>query len=281
MFILVTKLIVFLNFLRKMMETKLNSEEIPTGLMSSLDITDAEILPFLPYLFKDLWELGSAPGYKYELLKKNMLTSNKPRILDLGCGKGAELIQLRLKFEFEGLGVDIIPEFIEDAKFRCSLNNCKDLTFRVDNYKENLLNFKDFKIVIFSYDSDILGSITESLNSLKDIFPPAKGYILFDNANRKSDKLNELNKRYPSFKETKQFFLEANFQIVGYIFWDMNRLKRDNDFNNNCIATRAKELMDKNPDKMHFLQDFVEKQFDESRLLENELTCVTWLLKNG
>jgi hypothetical protein len=155
------------------------------------------------------------------------------------------------------------------------------LTFKVEDYKAKLSDYNDFKVVIFSYDSDLLGSISESLKALKTVVPPAKGYILFDNAIRKNETPSELNKSYPSFKETKSFIADANLQIFGYIYWDMPTLKRQNDFNNTCIAGRARELKEKYPDKSEILQQFVANQLHESNLLATDLICVTWLLKNG
>jgi len=52
-----------------------------------------------------------------------------------------------------------------------------------------------------------------------------------------------------------------------------------NDNNNKNIVRRAMELKLKYPDKSKIFDDYVKKQLDECEFLENEVKCVTWLLR--
>lgn len=238
-----------------------------------------EITPYLPYLMKDLWELGSIPAYKYELLSKHMLTNGNPSIIDFGCGKGAELIQLAGKFKFTGTGVDILPEFIEEANFRKGLNLAEFLTFKVDDFKKNIASYSDFNVLIYDYDVDIFGNIPNTLNVLKNVILKDKGCILFDNAILKTEKPSERTKNYDNFKNVKTQIIEAGYDVLSYIFWDMRHIVRTDEFNNMCIARRAEELKEKYPDKQELLSSYVRKKSEKAELFASELNGITWLLR--
>jgi len=249
--------------------------------MYTLDAENKELIPYLPYLLKDLWELGSIHAYKYELLNKNMLTRDKPAIIDLGCGKGAELVQLSQKFDFEGTGVDIIPEFIDDANFRKRLNNCEHLTFILDDYKENLSKYSNYDVLFFVYDEVVFGSISDTLKTLKNVIRKDSGYILFDNAFLKDKSKADIMKGYDTYSSIKTQITSSGYDILAYIFWDNKYVSRMNEFNNICIAKRAEELSEKYPDKKELFNSYTKKQIEVSKLLENDLTCITWLLRSN
>ncbi|WP_313019647.1 hypothetical protein [Acetoanaerobium noterae] len=58
-------------------------------LAKSLTAESVELIPYLPYLLQDLWELGSSPKDMVHLISKNIIISEKTKVLDLACGKGA------------------------------------------------------------------------------------------------------------------------------------------------------------------------------------------------
>ena len=63
-----------------------------------------KLLPFIPELFKDLWELGSSPKVVLEWISHLKLPAYKTKVLDLGCGKGAVSITLARELKFNILG---------------------------------------------------------------------------------------------------------------------------------------------------------------------------------
>ncbi len=246
--------------------------------MSSPKIQNEELRPYLPYLLKDIWEMGNIPAYKYELLSKNLLTASNPSIIDLGCGKGAELIQLAEKFKFQGTGVDIYPEFIEEANFRKKLNNCEHLNFINDNFVTNLSAYKDFDIILFEYNSKLFGSVAESLNKIRTILKDSKGYILFDEAVLNDGTKAETIKDFQVYKNVKEQILASNFKIIGYIYWNVQYMTRQYEFNNICISRRVSELIEKEPEKEELFQSFLDHQKRKEKLFEKDLNCITWLL---
>jgi hypothetical protein len=60
----------------------------------SLGAQTTELIPYLPYLLQDLWELGGMPGDVCALLQPHVSMEKELRVLDLACGKGAVGISL-------------------------------------------------------------------------------------------------------------------------------------------------------------------------------------------
>ena len=53
------------------------------ALATSLTADTTELLPFLPYLLQDFWELGSDPEVMIRLIKKHIALSPEISVLDL------------------------------------------------------------------------------------------------------------------------------------------------------------------------------------------------------
>lgn len=63
--------------------------ETKEKLAKSLTANSIELIPFLPYLLQDLWELGSSSEEITDLLSDYCELNEDSKILDLACGKGA------------------------------------------------------------------------------------------------------------------------------------------------------------------------------------------------
>lgn len=251
------------------------------GILPSPKIENEELRPYLPYLLKDVWEMGNIPAYKFELLSKNLLTKNRPSIIDLGCGKGAELIQIAKNFEFEGTGVDIYPEFIEEANFRKKLNNCEHLTFIADDFVNNLKQYKEYNVILFEYNSRLFGSVADSLNSIRNVLKGGKGYILFDAAVLKDSSKVGVIHGFELQKNIKEQMNVANFSILGYIYWNVQYITRQYELNNICISRRAAELSEKEPEKSDLFNSYLAHQERKRQLFAKDLDCITWLLRTN
>jgi SAM-dependent methyltransferase len=77
-------------------------QDIWFSILESLDGKDPRVLPYLPFLLQDLWELGSSPGVISGLVKRHAQGQDRRlRVLDLGCGKGTVSVQLACDLECE------------------------------------------------------------------------------------------------------------------------------------------------------------------------------------
>jgi len=90
-------------------------KDLRSCVVESLDGTNDDIFPFLPYLLQDLTEIGADPDIVCTILRNNVKNIEHLKILDLGCGKGAIVVPLAREFGCSVVGIDAIPEFIESA----------------------------------------------------------------------------------------------------------------------------------------------------------------------
>ena len=65
---------------------------VEESVVMAMDGTSSNLFPFLPYIFQDLWEIGTSPEIVLTLVKKHTTDYSNLKVLDLGCGKGAVLI---------------------------------------------------------------------------------------------------------------------------------------------------------------------------------------------
>ena len=89
------------------------SDRIERSISESLEV-DRHLLPHMPFLLQDLWALGSSVDHIVDIVDSFNLPENA-QILDLGCGKGAVLIQIAAKYGFEVTGIDVMDAFLEDV----------------------------------------------------------------------------------------------------------------------------------------------------------------------
>ena len=144
---------------------------------------DIEIINFLPYLLKDLWEMGTSSDAVIRLLKSHVISDNKiKKILDLGCGKGAVLIRIAQEFGFKIYGVDAVQGFIDEAIEGALKHKVENLChFEVGDLKEVLKNSQGYDVVILGAVGSVLGNTEETINKLKKCLKPG-GYIIIDDS---------------------------------------------------------------------------------------------------
>ena len=141
-----------------------------------------EIIPFLSYLLQDFWELGSDPEIMIELIDKHVSLSEKTRILDLACGKGAVSVKVAQKLGVKVKGIDLIPEFIELAGQKAKEYKVGDLCeFEIGDINEAVKTESEYDCVIFGAVGNVLGSPAETLAKLKATIRD-DGYILMGEA---------------------------------------------------------------------------------------------------
>lgn len=253
--------------------TKINEH-----LLKSLDITDSEIEPYIPEILSSLWELGSNAEYVIQLLKSNLPGKKFSRVLDLGCGKGATLIKLADKLNISGVGIDIVPEFIKIANQLTAQNELsKKLHFEIADIARYIQTSFDNDLVIYGYDSELLGDVYSSLRRLKSC-TRSKGHIVLEAAYCR-DKATVIE-GYPNIEEIESAILKNNLSCSGKVVWEHKVLVETNSRNNALIGDRIERLSDIYPDRKQLFSEYMQNQIEESEFLENHTECATWLLKN-
>lgn len=256
----------------------MNSTE--ESVIFSLDGEGFEIYPYLDYILQDCLEIGSSPEVIYQLLRRNSMTrDNKTfKVADLGCGKGSVSVKLAVEFDCQVTGLDAYPPFIRDAeKYAANMNVSRKCEFEIADIRKKINELKGFDLAILGSIGPILGNTGETLEKLRPCLNP-DGFIVLDEAY-----IIEETGFKSDIYQTRQILVDQiekqGYEIVDEILFTSEEMRTSNEDIFNNIKKRTDELIEKHPDKRAIFEQYVESQSTENDVLENKVTCVTWLLK--
>lgn len=251
-------------------------------LAGSLTAETTELIPYLPYLLQDIWELGSNPRDMVRMVKEHIALSSRTRALDLGCGKGAVSVSLCRELGIRSKGIDLLPEFIEEAKSKAEEHGVSGLCeFTVQDINESVKHEKGYDIVILGAVGDVLGEPAKTLEKLKGVVH-RNGFILIDEGylDGDQDDVRYQNYEYLTLEQWKELFRKLDLQLVaGITDEDDESMNEINDYNNKMIRIRADELIAGYPENKAIFEGYVRSQQMECDDLDDVVVGVTWLLK--
>jgi len=255
--------------------------ETKEKLARSLTAETTDLLPYLPYLLQDLWELGANPTEIIRLIKKHMPLSNDMKILDLACGKGAVSIKIAESLGIHVHGIDIIPEFIEYANQKAKELNAGALChFACGDVNEVVNTATNYDCVIFGATGDILGNPPETLRKLTKTIRPG-GYVVMDECYLPDGSSNEevryKNYDYLTHEQWLHIFKDSGLTLVEETVAEENSFDYSNDMQ--AITLRANELIVKHPEKRMIFEGYIQSQLNECDDLKNSVVGVTWMLQ--
>ena len=254
--------------------------DINEKLACSLTAETTQLLPYLPYLLQDLWELGSNPRDMIGLMKKHMPISKGTKVLDLACGKGAVSINIAKELGIHAHGFDLLPDFLDYARTKANEMGVSALChFSHGDVNEVVSTQKDYDCTIFGAAGNILGDPGETLAKLNRTVKPG-GFILIDEAylpdNAGGDNIKYQNYDYMYHSQWLQLFANNGLTLIEEL---RNIEDYDFDADNKAIAARAAELIAKHPEKREIFEGYVRSQLNECEDLENNIIAVTWILQ--
>lgn len=255
-------------------------KETQEKLAKSLTAESTELLPFLPYLLQDIWELGSNPAEMISLISKYMIITENTSFLDLACGKGAVSIQLARALHVKVKGIDIIPEFINDAVTKSMEMEVSALCqFSVGDIAQAVGSERNHDGVIYGAVGDVLGTPEDVILKLKGTLKPS-GFIIYDDAYLKDAQASSVKFEhdYLTYQQWLTVFDRTGVQLIDRIVPDPGE-ENENDENTRRIAARANELSIQYPEKRKLFESYVQSQMNECDDLENSIVGVTWLLQ--
>ena len=261
------------------------TDETKQAIARSLTADTTELIPFLPYLLQDFWELGSDPDAMLHLIISHVPLSPKTRILDLACGKGAVAVKVAEALRVKVKGIDILPEFINYARLKACEHHVTDLCeFATGDINEAVKTEKAYDVVIFGAAGIALGEPAEMLSKLKSVVCPG-GYILIDECYL-PDNVQQCDIKCNSYelltgKQWTCLFEAAGLELIETI----SEKNADIPASGNSeagmafILARANELSKQYLDKKVLFDGYVQGQINEYDDIDNTLICVTWMLR--
>jgi cyclopropane fatty-acyl-phospholipid synthase-like methyltransferase len=256
----------------------MKTKTIEESVLTAMDCSDKEILPYLPYILQDFWEIGSDPEVMINLIKKHLRNSSTLQILDLGCGKGAVSINIAKQLNCECYGIDAIPEFISFSALKadeCSVGNlCK---FEVGDIREKVKTLGLYDVIILGAIGQVFGNYFETLTILNNNLK-AGGIILIDDGYI-DDESGFKHEHVFSKNELRKQISDARMQLIDEMVvseGDSVMAKYDAEYCN--LFKRCKELSEKYPDRAEIFINYSNRQKNEYDNLKNEITCSTMVI---
>ena len=238
---------------------------------------DTAIVPFLPYILQDFWELGTPPEIVINLTQKHCKNYSSLRVLDLGCGKGAVSVKLATALKCNCFGIDGISEFIEIAKEKAREYGVDALCrFEVGDVRIKIEELDKFDIILLGATGPIYGDYYTALTRLSKHLI-GEGIIIIDEAyidDTSTFQHPSILPRKELLKQYRRAGMELIDETIGKYgeFMDIN-----NEMDN--IAKRCNELKTQYPEKTSLFENYVQNQASEYDILENKMIGSVMVVK--
>ena len=247
----------------------------------SMDCRNIEIIPYLPYILQDFWEIGSSSETIKEIVEHQFLKYEYQMLqtVDLGCGKGAVSIKLTSDLKCHCLGIDANKEFIHEARIKAKELHIDSLClFEVNDIRKRIKELAMFDVIILGSIGPVFGNYYKTLLSLSPILRDGGRIIIADGYIKDS---NSFVSPYMLTRKTliKQI-QDAGMQLINEVI-DNDIIEQEKGYDKefNYLEKRCRELIIKQPKKAKLFEEFIKKQNEEYNVLKNKVICATLIIK--
>lgn len=245
--------------------------------------TTPELLPFIPELLADLWELGSSLEVIMDVIRPLGLPEGQTRVLDLGCGKGAVSITLAKEFGFRVLGVDLFEPLVQEARANAKDMHVEGLCrFVHGDMRDALRSYRGFDVAVYASVGGVLGAWDQCVAEIRQCVRP-EGFIVIDDGYLAGDeKVDRLGyEHYVGHKETLQQLTSHGDALMREVTLSQEYLKAVDSRYVESVREKAQRLAKKHPQVADMLSGYVENQEWESEIIETKLVGAVWLLQRA
>jgi cyclopropane fatty-acyl-phospholipid synthase-like methyltransferase len=248
------------------------------SVITSMDGSDIELFPFLPYILQDIWEIGSSPEVIIRLIRKHTNQRSTLKVLDLGCGKGAVSVRLAKEFSCNCVGVDAINEFVREAKEKAKEYGVEELCrFEVGDIRESVNGIEGFDIAILGAIGPIFGDYYSTLTTLSKCINQ-NGLIIIDDSYIADDS-EFTHPLMRKLKDLLQQIRDSGMEFIDEEIINEEELRASDDYIFESLKTRCGELIKKHPNKSRFFENYLKKQEEEIDVLETRVVCSTMVIR--
>ena len=230
------------------------------------------IVPFLPYILQDAWEIGTDPGVVVELVRRHWKHGSCPRVLDLGCGKGAVSVRLAGEMGCRCLGIDAIGEFVAEAAKKARELGLEGLCrFEQGDIRLRIRELGRFDVIVLGAIGPVFGDHRETLGILEPHLEP-RGLIVIDDGWIEDGSPHT----HPGVLRRGELLRqvgEAGMRIVEEALFDRGEIKDADDRLFRDLERRCRELIAMHPEKQELFKGYIRRQLEENDWLENRITC--------
>lgn len=239
-----------------------------------------ELLPYLPELLIDLQALGSDPRLIAGLVRDLPLPAS-PRILDLGCGKGAVSIAIATALQLPVVGVDLFAPFVAQARAAAHTAGVGQLCqFHHGDARTVPAPSDRADVAVFAALGDVLGAPASTMGVLRQHVRPG-GFVVLSDVYRAAGDAPV----FPGFEH----YLTRDDTVRGLTAWGDTLVREvlsdDDDDDSNgeaaAIARRAQDLAARHPQHRDLLLAFAAHQAAAESHIAEHLADAVWVLQRA
>ncbi len=250
-------------------------KSIEESIAASMDHLDPRLLPFLPYILQDWWEIGASPAAILELVRGHAPAREQLHVLDLACGKGAVSVRLASKIGCRCRGVDAMEPFIAEARRKAEEHHVSSLcVFETGDIREKVNEAGRYDVIVLAAAGPVLGSYFETLSALSRCLV-ADGIIVIDDA------YTEEGSTHPSVLPKDELLgqvRQAGMTLLAErVVSGLEETAEAYDRELALIRLRCGELAEKHPENAALFEQYVERQVEEYDVLKHRVVCSTML----
>ena len=245
------------------------------SIATAMESQDVALVPFIPYILQDFWDMGTPPEMVINLVQKhcNIATGH---VLDLGCGKGAVSIKLAAALKCNCYGIDGMPEFIEIAKTKAQEYGVDKLCrFEVGDIRKKIEKLDKFDIIILGAIGQVFGDYYTTLTTLSKHLK--QGGIIIINDAYIEDTSDFQHPAVLHRGELLKQIGQAGMELIDEHTGGEDRAEYAIQFEN--LQKRCKELMIKHPEKTSLFENYIQTQAEEYDALENKIIGSIMVIK--
>jgi len=245
----------------------------------AMDSQDTAIVPYLPYILQDWWELGTTSEIVIDFIQKHCKNYSNLNVLDLGCGKGATSVKVAAALKCNCYGIDGMPEFIEVAKEKAKEYDVATLCrFEVGDVRKKIEELNKFDVIILFAVGPVFGDYYATLTTLSKHLTE-EGIIIIDDAyvddsSTFQHPLVSILSRQELLKQVEQAGMKLIDETAGKHSEFIDSAKEME-----SIIIRCNELKTKYPEKSYLFENYMQNQINEYDVLDNKVICSVMVMK--
>lgn len=240
---------------------------------------DVRLLPILPELLTDLWELGPSAEQVVAVLRSAGVEPGS-EVLDLACGKGAVAVALAEQLGVRVDGIDAFEPFVQAARDlaveRGVSGSCH---FEQGDVRDLLKGDGQYDVALLLSVGPVLEDYGHTIAGLRRLVRSG-GYMLIEDGFLADGAAPApMAEAYGGHAETLRQLTACGDDLVQEFLCPSEDASAVNQKNNDLIRKRASIVREKYPAFEQLIDEYVARQERETRTLREDVLCAIWVLR--
>ncbi len=243
--------------------------------------TDVRLLPLLPELLTDLWELGPSAEQVVAALESVGVEPDSS-VLDLACGKGAVAVALAEQRGVRVEGIDAFEPFLQAARAlateRGVSHRCR---FEQGDIRNLLGQEQQYDVALLLSVGPVLGDYEQTVTGLRRLVR-AGGYIVIEDGFLADGVARlPLAEGYAGHSETLRRLTACGDVVAQEVICPTEQARSVNQRNTDLIRQRASVVRASHPAFEQLIDEYVARQERETQILSTDVLCAIWVLRRA